>query len=157
MARTEFDDFDTDDLEDAQGSDLVKKLRAKIDELSKSAKELERENSELKGATRSRSLESALTERGFSPKIAKFFPSDAEVDAESIDGWLADNAELFGGSTASPETTQNTTIVSDAHAAQRRMEAAQSGGSNPAVPNDLLAQIEQAESMESLEAILRGR
>lgn len=157
MARTEFDDIDTDDFEDAQGSDLVKKLRAKIDELSKSTKELERENSELRGATRSRGLEAALADRGFSAKIAKFFPPDAEVNDESIDGWLAENAELFGSSTAPSAQTTQTTVVADAHAAQRRMEAAQSSGGNPAVPNDLLAQIEQAESMESLEAILRGR
>lgn len=149
----------TDDMSD--DTNLVKKLRSKIDELAAKAKELESENQTLKGSARKQTLSSALTARGYPAKIAAFIPSDLEPTDEALDQWLSEYGDVFGGGQAAPqEGIQQAPVVVGSAAdadAYRRMAVAESGGTPPAnVSGDILSQINSAESLDDLMAVLRG-
>lgn len=143
-------------------SNLVKKLRSKIDELAAKAKELETENQSLKGQSRKQTLSSALTTRGYPAKIAAFIPADIEPTDEAIDEWLSEYGDVFGGanqSTQEQAVQQAPVVVGSAADAEayRRMSAAETGADVPAnISGDILAQINAAESMDDLMAVLRG-
>lgn len=155
----EDDLFDTDETSD--DSNLVKKLRSKIDDLASKAKELEAENATLKGSARKQTLSSALAARGYPAKIAAFIPSDLEPTEEAIDQWLSEYGDVFGGAKPdSQEGIQQAPVVVGSAAdaeAYRRIAAVESGGSPPVnVSGDILAQINGAESLDDLMAVLRG-
>lgn len=143
-------------------SNLVKKLRSKIDELAARAKELETENQSLKGSARKQSLSSALAARGYPAKIAAFIPADLDPTDEAIDEWLSEYGDVFGGANQvqQEQAVQQAPVVVGSAAdaeAYRRMTAVESGGATPAnVSGDILAMIDQAESMDDLMAVLRG-
>lgn len=143
-------------------SNLVKKLRSKIDELAAKAKELETENLSLKGQSRKQTLSSALTSRGYPAKIAAFIPADIEPTDEAIDEWLSEYGDVFGGAnqSAQDQAVQQAPVVVGSAAdadAYRRMSAAETGAAAPAnTSGDILAQINAAESMDDLMALLRG-
>lgn len=155
----EDDMFDTDETTD--NSNLVKKLRSKIDELASKAKELEAENASLKGSARKQTLSSALAARGYPAKIAAFIPSDLEPTDEALDQWLSEYGDVFGGAQATPqEGIQQAPVVVGSAAdaeAYRRIAAVEAGGSPPLnVTGDILAQINSAESLDDLMSVLRG-
>lgn len=57
-------------------------------------KALDKANKELaafRTKERERAVSDTLNAKGFSPKVAKFIPPDADVDE-----WLSENADLFG-------------------------------------------------------------
>lgn len=143
-------------------SNLVKKLRSKIDELAARAKELETENQSLKGSARKQSLSSALAARGYPAKIAAFIPADLDPTDEAIDEWLSEYGDVFGGANQvqQEQAVQQAPVVVGSAAdaeAYRRMNAVETGGQAPAnVSGDILAMIDQAESMDDLMAVLRG-
>lgn len=148
-----YDFDDLDDLEDAQGSDLVKKLRAKIDEMSKSYKALLSENEALKTTERKRSVASVLESKGYNAKIAAFIPADLDPTEENLNGWLTEYGDVFGGPTLGqePQETQDPAAVR----AQQRIAAVEGAG-NTQLSNDVLDRIGAAGSEEELLAILRG-
>jgi hypothetical protein len=150
-------EYDDDDYTD--GTDLVKKLRAKIDELSKSAKELQAENDALKASERKRSVATVLESRGYNPKIAAFIPADLDPTEENLSEWLSEYGDVFGGASPEQEDNQPARIVNDAAQADaiRRMGAAESG-SMPSIQasNDVLAAIAEAKNMDELMGILNG-
>lgn len=152
------DDF-ADDLQD-DDSNLVKKLRSKIDELSTKAKELEAENQRFHSEVRKQSLATMLEQRGYAPKVASFIPKDVELNDEAIDGWLAEYGDAFTPVTQphQTETQQETIVVSNAAQADayRRMSAAESTAQVDINPNDVLQRINAAQSMDELVAALRG-
>lgn len=143
-------------------SNLVKKLRSKIDELAARAKELETENQSLKGSARKQTLSSALAARGYPAKIAAFIPADLDPTDEAIDEWLSEYGDVFGGANQvqQEQAVQQAPVVVGSAAdaeAYRRMTAVESGGATPAnVSGDILAMIDQAESMDDLMAVLKG-
>ena len=143
-------------------SNLVKKLRSKIDELAARAKELETENQSLKGSARKQSLSSALAARGYPAKIAAFIPADLDPTDEAIDEWLSEYGDVFGGANQvqQEQAVQQAPVVVGSAAdaeAYRRMNAVETGGQAPAnVSGDILAMIDQAESMDDLMAVLKG-
>ena len=143
-------------------SNLVKKLRSKIDELAARAKELETENQSLKGSARKQSLSAALTSRGYPAKIAAFVPADLDPTDEAIDEWLSEYGDVFGGANQVEQEQaiqQAPVVVGSAADAEafRRMNAVEAGAQASAnVSGDILAQINSAESMEDLMAVLKG-
>ena len=143
-------------------SNLVKKLRSKIDELAARAKELETENQSLKGSARKQTLSSALAARGYPAKIAAFIPADLDPTDEAIDEWLSEYGDVFGGANQvqQEQAVQQAPVVVGSAAdaeAYRRMNAVETGGQAPAnVSGDILAMIDSAESMDDLMAVLRG-
>jgi hypothetical protein len=146
--------YDMDDFEDAQGSDLVKKLRAKIDEMSKFAKELEKENSSLKAGERKRSVASVLESKGYNPKIAAFIPSDLDPTEDNLVDWLSEYGDVFGGPVQGQQEQASVPDNSSIQA-HRRMSAAEAGGQS--VSSDLLSRIESAGSETELLSLLQGQ
>ena len=130
--------------EDNDSADLPKKLRAKIKELQKVNDELNKQVAEVAAERRKQSLGENLAQRGLNPKIAAFIPAD--VEGESLDQWLNDYADVFGGPTQQQ---------ADPAAAQiNRMNAAEMGAPQ-GVPADVMSRIDQAENMDELMAVLR--
>lgn len=152
----------SEDMPGDNDSNLVKKLRSKIDELAARAKELESENTSLKGSARKQSLSSALAARGYPAKIAAFIPGDLDPTDEAIDEWLSEYGDVFGGANQvqQEQANQQAPVVVGSAAdaeAYRRMNAVESGGQLPAnVSGDILSMIDSAESMDDLMAVLKG-
>lgn len=157
-----YDDDYTEDVETTDDTNLVKKLRSKIDELSSRTKELEAENQRFHSEVRKQSLATMLEQRGFAPKVAAFIPTDVEITDEGVDAWLSEYGDAFSP-TSTPQAEpqrQETIVVSNAAQAEavRRMNAVEQG-SNSATqvnPNDVLQRIESAKNMDELVAALRG-
>ena len=140
------------DEDDESGSDLPKALRRKIKELQKQVSDLSEENVALKGAERKRTISESLQEKGLNPKIAAFVPQD--LSAEQIDDWLNEYGDVFGQPAASTEAAQPVIARDAAEAAAIRQMALAEQGGQPAVSQDLLTQINNAESMADLMAAL---
>lgn len=154
-----YEDDYADDSHDADDTNLVKKLRSKIDELSARAKELEAENQRFHGEVRKQSLATMLEQRGFAPKVAAFIPSDVELNDEAVDAWLADYGDAFTPvSSPQTEAQQDTVVVSNAAQAEayRRMSAAESNAATAVNAGDVLQRINSAQNMDELVAALRG-
>ena len=152
MAQSEL--YYDDDFEDAQGSDLVKKLRAKIDEVSKHAKELEKENSSLKAGERKRNVASVLESKGYNPKISAFIPADLDPTEDNLVEWLTEYGDVFGGPLGQPE--QDTALDNSSIQAQRRMSAVEASGQNTIDANDLTSRIKGATTEAEVLAALQG-
>lgn len=155
------DDLFDDDFED--DSNLVKKLRTKIDELSARAKELEAENNKYVKETRKRTLADMLTQRGYAAKVSTFVPNDLELTDEAVDSWLSEVSDIFlpvnGSTEAAPADAESKTVVVNNAAeaeAIRRMQAAEAAGGIQVNPNDVLQRINSAQNMDELVAALRG-
>lgn len=149
-------DYDYEDDDDFESSDLPKKLRRQIKELQKQVASLSEENGSMKGAERKRSIGSTLQEKGLNPKIAAFVPQD--LSAEEIDTWLSEYGDVFGGgSPAAPQEGHEPQIVANAEqaAAIRQMANVEAAGSS-APSGDVLAQIANAQNMDELMAVIRG-
>lgn len=147
--------YDMDDFEDVQGSDLVKKLRAKIDDLSKHAKGLEDENANLKAGERKRSVASVLESKGYNPKISAFIPSDLDPTEDNLVEWLTEYGDVFGGPTLGQEE-QGSAPDNSSIQAQRRMSAAEAGAQASTPSNDLTERIKSAKTEAEVLAVLQG-
>lgn len=150
----DIEDIDFDD-EDFDSTDLPKALRKQIKILKKQVSDLSTENSALKGSERKRTIGQSLTERGLNPKIAAFVPQD--LSAEEIDTWLEEYGDVFGGSPAATQEDPAETVIardSEQAAAIRSMANAERN-SSVTPPADLLSQINNAENMADLVALLR--
>lgn len=143
-----------DDDEEVSESELPKKLRAKIKELSGKLSELEQENKSLKTEKRSQFLSETLASKGLNPGIAKFIPSD--LDDEGVDTWLSENAGLFAGG-QTQQSPQETVIARDAEqaAAIRQMAKAEQHQTTAPEMQSIMAGIENAQSMDELMDVLR--
>lgn len=58
--------------------------------------EMEKQLAELLDKNRATDLEKAFSAKNVDPRVAKFYPKDADSSADKVDAWLAENAELFG-------------------------------------------------------------
>ena len=136
-----------DDEDDSTSGDLPKVLRKKIKDLQKQYGELLEETTTLRGAERKRALSSALEGKGLNPKISAFVPQD--LNAEQIDEWLTEYGDVFGQPAASTSSEPVIARNAEEAAAIRQMALAEQGGS-PASAQDLLSQINGAESMDDI-------
>ena len=95
-------EYDDEQFEGLQGSDLVSALRKQLKLAAKANKTLQDETSAHKQAiadltqkVNGQTLESALKAKGAKPELAKFM-KDVEPTEEAVAAWLAENGELFG-------------------------------------------------------------
>jgi len=146
-------EYDLDNIldEDDDASDLPKALRKKIKELQKQIADLSEENKVLTASERKRVITVALEEKGLNPKIAAFIPAD--LSAEQIDEWLGEYGDVFGQPAASTSSEPVIARNAEEAAAIRQMALAEQGGT-PAAAQDLLTQINNAESMADIFAAL---
>lgn len=130
MARS--DEFDDDDL-DANESDLVKRLRKQIKDVSKERDDALTEVTTLRPVVRSRSVVDVLTAKGVKApdKVAKLLPDTVEPTADAIGAWLDDYADVLGVQSQAPSDGETPPPAGDG---QPRTDGLQEGA--PAQPFD---------------------
>jgi hypothetical protein len=151
--------WDDDEIEgliegEHEGGDteLVKNLRAALKAQTKARKEAESERDGFKTTTRKASLSDLLKARELDPKVAAFIPAEVEATEEGVGKWLDEYGDVFG---AKPAAQQQSALPDDQIAAMRQMDSL-TGAASPAVANDLLRSIQQAETPEALIAMIHA-
>jgi hypothetical protein len=142
------DDYEEDEQEELDGTDLVKKLRKAERLKEKRIKELEGELSEIRSARRSDVINSVLSERGVNTKIAKFIPSDVESTPDALNSWLEENADVFGIQLASPQ--EQSEDQQRQLRTLRQIDAITANASVPVGVNEMFNRIDQAQSAEEI-------
>jgi hypothetical protein len=142
--------YDDDDGGYGEDSKLVKDLRAQIKELSKENKETKERLSGYETQARTSTIESVLSARGVSPKIAKFIPSDIEVSEQAVASWLDENADIFG---VQPVVTEQEPQAPPPEADPFRRMAAVGQTAQPPISMDDLSQVSNMNGAELWEAL----
>lgn len=83
-------DLDTD-------GDGIKGLRKQFKEQQKQIALLLEQNTKLQARQDAVNVSDLLASRGLDPRVAKFYPEGANTDKESVDQWIEENQDYFGG------------------------------------------------------------
>jgi len=150
----EDDDFDTNFGAVDDGSDLVKKLRKAKRADEKRIKELTEQLESLSKSQRERTVKEVLEKKGVNPKAARLVLKDLDdINEESVNFWLEDNAELFG-----LKMQQEAPSVSDLdRAALRQQDVVTQGAVTPDRSENMELRLDNATSMDELLDILRSQ
>jgi hypothetical protein len=146
----EYTEFDFEDEDYGSGTDLVKKLRKQIDQLSKQLKERDDILEEITAYSHEASVGEILESFGLNPRIAQFIPEDIEADEDAVAEWLNEYGEAFG-----IEAVEEGEQSPDAQAYEH-MSDFDDGDIDPYVGQDLASRIANAGSPEELSQLLRG-
>ena len=147
----EEEDEDTTIDINADGSDLLKKLRKAKRGDEKRIRELEEQLSGYVKKDKESSVAKVLEQKGVNPKAARLILKDLdEVNEQTINGWLEDNGDLFG-ITPSQETPQANEVDL---AALRQQDALTQGAITPDRAEDMSMRLDQAQSAEEIYQIL---
>lgn len=151
--------WNDDEIEDLvegehEGGDteLVKNLRAALKAQTKARKEAETERDGFKTTTRKSSLADLLKARELDPKVAAFIPAEVEATEEGVGKWLDEYGDVFG---AKPPAQQQSALTDEQIAAMRQMDSL-AGATSPAVTNDMLRSVQNAETPEALIALIHA-
>jgi hypothetical protein len=148
------DDLDTDTDVQLDGSDLLKKLRKAKRADEKRIKELTEQLEGFSKVQRERIVKEVLEKKGVNAKAARLILKDIDdVNEESVNHWLDDNAELFGIKIDAPEQRANEID----RAALRQQDALTSNALTPDRAEDLSLRIDNADSMDALLNVLRSQ
>jgi len=147
----EDDDFDTD-IDNSDGSDLVKKLRKAKRSDEKRIKELTEQLEVFSKAQRESTVKSILEKKGVNQKAARLILKDldGEFSEESVSNWLDDNADLFGIEVSQKRDEQNLATL-------RQQDVMTQGAVTPDRAQDLEQRMDNAGSMEELIALMQGQ
>jgi hypothetical protein len=147
----EDDDFDMD-IENSDGSDLVKKLRKAKRSDEKRIKELTEQLEVFSKAQREATVKEVLEKKGVNTKAARLILKDiSEVNEESINNWLSDNGDLIGYQPKSNNDEVNL-------AALRQQDIVTQQGISPDKVNDINARLNgNFESAEDFMAFLQSQ
>ena len=150
----EDDDLDTDTDTQMDGSDLLKKLRKAKRADEKRIKELTEQLETFSKAQRERTVKEVLEKKGVNLKAARLVLKDLEeVNEETVNNWLDDNADLFGLT-----VTQEENKVSETDkAALRQQDVITQNAMTPDRAEDLNLRIDNADSMDALLDVLRSQ
>ena len=148
------DDQDIDTDTQLDGSDLLKKLRKAERNDEKRIKELTEQLEGLSKVQRERTVKEVLEKKGVNLKAARLVLKDLDdVNEESVNNWLDDNADLFGITVASEEPK-----VSEVDkAALRQQDILTQSALTPDRAEDLSLRINNADSMDALLDVLRSQ
>ena len=149
------EDEDLDTVPEAQmdGSDLLKKLRKAKRADEKRIKELTDQLESLSKGQRERIVKETLEKKGVNPKAVRLILKDLEdVNEESVNNWLDDNADLFGLS-VQQETPE---VNSQNRAALRQQDMVTQGATTPDRAEDMSMRIDNAESAEDIINLIYG-
>lgn len=148
----DWDDEDEDfETEENDGSDLVRKLRRADRAKEKRIRELESELGNLRTAQRTNTIQSVLSEKGVSPKIAKFIPNDIDATPEAIEAWVNENADVFGFKPVEQAQPSQADL-----AALRQMDAVMSTALTPDKEQDMYLRLDQAQSADDIINMIYG-
>lgn len=151
--RNNWDADITDEYEDdiPAETDLLKQLRRLEKEQSKKIKELEQQLGSYKVAERESTVQYVLESMGVNPKIAKFIPQDIEVNVDSVETWVKDNADVFGIQIQQEKPVDNQSL-----ATLRQIDTITAAGQAPIGVDDMMLRIDQAQSAEEITAMIFG-
>ena len=151
--RNNWDADITDEYEDdiPAETDLLKQLRRLEKEQSKKIKELEQQLGSYKVAERESTVQYVLESMGVNPKIAKFIPQDIEVNLETVENWVKDNADIFGVQIQQEKPVENQSL-----ATLRQIDTITAAGQAPIGVDDMMLRIDQAQSAEEITAMIFG-
>jgi hypothetical protein len=148
----EEDDLDTD-TNVGDGSDLLKKLRKAKRSDEKRIKELTEQLEGLSKVQRERTIKEVLEKKGVNAKAARLIMKDLEdINEETVNNWLDDNADLFGLKVAEPANPEQDSN----RAALRQQDIVTQNALTPERTEDLQTKISNAESAEEILAILQA-
>ncbi len=141
--RNNWDADITDEYEDdiPAETDLLKQLRRLEKEQSKKIKELEQQLGSYKVAERESTVQYVLESMGVNPKIAKFIPQDIDVNLETVENWVKDNADVFGIQIQQEKPVENPSL-----ATLRQIDTITAAGQAPIGVDDMMLRIDQAQS-----------
>jgi hypothetical protein len=150
----EDDDLDTDNGTQLDGSDLLKKLRKAKRNDEKRIKELTEQLEGLSKVQRERTVKEVLEKKGVNAKAARLVLKDLdEVNEETVNNWLEDNADLFG-----IKNNKEEPAVSEIDkAALRQQDVLTQSAMTPDRAEDLSLRINNADSMDALLDVLRSQ
>ena len=147
------EDEDQDNDINLQGDDLVKKLRKAKRADEKRIKELTEQLEGLSKVQRERTVKEVLEKKGVNLKAQRLIMKDLEdINEESVNTWLDDNADLFGLKStepANPEQELN-------RAALRQQDVVTQNALTPERTDDLETKISNAQSADEILSILRA-
>ena len=148
------DDLDTDNGVQLEGSDLLKKLRKAKRNDEKRIKELTEQLEGLSKVQRERTVKEVLEKKGVNLKAARLVLKDLDdVNEESVNNWLDDNADLFGITVAKEEPKAS----EQDRAALRQQDVLTQNAMTPDRAEDLNSRIDSADSMDALLDVLRSQ
>jgi hypothetical protein len=150
----EDEDLDTETDTQMDGSDLLKKLRKAKRADEKRIKELTEQLESLSKVQRERTVKEVLEKKGVNAKAARLVLKDLEdVNEETVNNWLDDNADLFGIKVNNEEPR-----MSDIDkAALRQQDVITQNAMTPDRAEDLNLRIDNADSMDALLDVLRSQ
>ena len=152
----EDDDLDTDVSEtQMDGSDLLKKLRKAKRNDEKRIKELTEQLEGLTKAQRERTVKEVLEKKGVNAKAVRLILKDLDdVNEESVNNWLDDNADLFGLQVSDNGQNKEQTDIN--LAALRQQDVITQNAMTPERAQDLNSRLDNAQSAEELIALLNS-
>lgn len=103
----------TDDWDDSQDGEGIKKLRKMVKEQGALIAELQKERETFQLRDRDADVRQALADRGLDPRVAKFYPKDTPVDSASVDAWVDENKEILGTRQIVSGSTPNDDTLTD--------------------------------------------
>jgi len=149
----EYNEYDyEDDTDEYDGTDLVKKLRKQVSQLSKELKERDQAIAEFQTYNHESSVGEILASFGLNPKIAQFIPSEIEADEDAVSEWLNEYGEAFG--ITAVDETESYQEDPDAQAYEQ-MSDFEEGSFDPNVGRDIASMIANATSPDELTSFLR--
>jgi len=150
-------DEDEDDMdinnEPMDGSDLLKKLRKAKRADEKRIKDLTEQLETLSKGQRERIVKETLEKKGVNPKAIRLVLKDLDdINEESVNNWLDDNADLFGLEVRqdAPETNNQN------RAALRQQDMVTQGAITPDRAEDMSMRIDNADSAEEIINLIYG-
>lgn len=147
----DWDDEDDDFEGDVDNTNLVRQLRKALKAKEAELKKFESELGDLRSAQRTSTIQSVLSEKGVSPKVAKFIPADIDATPEAIEAWVSENADIFG-----IQTTQQSQPSQADLAALRQMDAVTANALTPDKEQDMLLRLDQAQSADDIINMIYG-
>jgi hypothetical protein len=149
----EDEDLDTETEAPMDGSDLLKKLRKAKRADEKRIKDLTEQLENLSKGQRERIVKETLEKKGVNPKAMRLVLKDLDdINEESVNNWLDDNADLFGLEVRedAPETNNQN------RAALRQQDLVTQGATTPDRGEDMAMRIQNAESAEEIINMIYG-
>ena len=149
----EDEDEDQDNDINLQGDDLVKKLRKAKRADEKRIKELTEQLEGLSKVQRERTVKEVLEKKGVNLKAARLVLKDLDdVNEETVNNWLTDNADLFGINIPTQSNADNVDL-----AALRQQDIVTQGAVTPDREADFNSKIDNAQSAEELIALIQSQ
>lgn len=153
-------EFDDDFSGTDNNSSGPKALRDALDAEKAKNKDLTERLSKLEGAQRQSAVQSVITAKGLSPKVAKLIPSDVEPTEDAVTAWLEEYGDVFGASTPSAEgegvddSSAGTTVPEADQTALQAIQASAGSGVTPDAVTALQQKIKNATSSQEIAELM---